>query len=126
MIEAGVVVDITGKPFYWHLPARRTVMSLPDSRQLWDVFWEQHTKRNLLGFAHTHPGYGLPGPSWTDITTFAAIESALGRRIWWWILSEDCTIELRKDPTTQDKYIYSSYEVRHEPPWANELRQLSK
>lgn len=86
-MEAGVVVGIDHKPIYWHVPLDRTAGSLPDSRKLWDVYWEN--RDHLLGFAHSHPGHGVPGPSHTDITTFVAIEKALGRSLTWWIISED-------------------------------------
>ncbi len=73
MIECGVVVGIKGA-IHWHLPEGRTMGSIPDTRALWDVFWE-HRKLDYLGFAHSHPGSGIPGPSMTDLTTFAAVEA---------------------------------------------------
>ena len=86
-IETGVVLDLAGQPLYWHLPPGRSMGGLPDSRNLWDVIWEN---RDIIsGFAHSHPGSGKPGPSHTDVTTFAAIEAALGRRLDWWIVSAE-------------------------------------
>ena len=87
MKEVGVLIDLEGQPIYWHLPEDRSSGALPDSRNLWDVIWENRDK--VSGFAHTHPGYGKPGPSYTDITTFAAIETGLGRRLHWWIATGD-------------------------------------
>lgn len=84
-IEAGVVLDNNNKPLHWHLPPGRSVGGLPDSRDLWEVIWEN--RDNLSGIAHSHPGTGKPGPSHTDVTTFAAVEAALGRRLDWWIVS---------------------------------------
>lgn len=84
-IETGVVLDLAGQPLHWHLPPGRSVGGLPDSRSLWDVIWENRT--NISGIAHSHPGSGKPGPSQTDVTTFAAIEAALGARLDWWIVS---------------------------------------
>jgi len=121
MIEAGVVVTGAGA-VYWHLPEGRTGGSLPDSRKLWDVLWELR-KEEFLGVAHSHPGSGVPGPSWTDITTFAAIELGLGRRLTWWITSSDRVIDLHwKGPNKHD---YTANLVA-EPDWAAILREHSK
>lgn len=62
-------------------------MYLPDSRDLWDVMWGN--RKELVGFAHSHPGSGLPGPSHEDLTTFSAVERALGIRLKWWITTVD-------------------------------------
>lgn len=121
MIETGVLVgdnDFT----YWHLPEGRTGGSLPDSRELWDVFWE-HRKDHYLGFAHSHPGSGIPGPSWEDITSFAGIEAGLGRRIRWWITSSDHIIQLNwKGP---DRYDYNAILLAHNLDWVERLREYS-
>lgn len=87
MRETAVVIGGAGEPLYWHLPEDRTSGSLPDSAALWDVLWEHRAV--LAGVAHTHPGSGVPGPSFVDLTTFASIEKALGRRLSWWISSAD-------------------------------------
>jgi len=92
-IEAGVVLGQDNEVLYWHLPHTRSGGSLPDSRDLWDVLWEN--RGVVTGFAHTHPGNGLPGPSYTDVTTFAAVEAGLGKRLDWWILSSDSFVLLR-------------------------------
>lgn len=86
-IEAGVVVSKGGKPIHWHLPPGRNAGYLPDSPDLWSVFWEN--RQEVLGFAHSHPGSGQPSPSWEDLTTFSAVEQGLGRRLVWWITSRD-------------------------------------
>lgn len=121
MIEAGVVVSGEG-PAFWHLPQGRSGGSLPDSRELWDVLWDLR-KEVLLGFAHSHPGSGLPGPSHTDLTTFAAIEAGLGRRLDWWITSSDFAIHLRW--IGPDKFDYGQTVVP-DPSWAARLRDLSR
>ena len=87
MLEAAAVIDITGAPIHWHLPAGRTAVHLPDSRSLWEVLWESRSR--LAGVAHTHPGAGLPVPSWEDLTTFSACEEGLGKRLDWWIATAD-------------------------------------
>ena len=91
MLENGVLLDGNYMPIYWHSPNGRTAGSIPDSRTLWEAFWDN--RHNLYAFAHTHPGSGPSlGPSYTDITTFAAIEAALGVRLVWLILNEDNTV----------------------------------
>lgn len=85
MIEVALVFDPNGKPIYWHLPPGGSSCSIPDSQTLWDVLWEH--KDWLGGVAHTHPFRGLPLPSYTDVTTFAACESGLGARLLWPIVT---------------------------------------
>ena len=119
MMEAGVLIG-PGGPVFWHLPEGRSGGSLPDSRRLWDAIWE--SRATVVGFAHSHPGSGLPGPSWEDVTTFAAVEAALGRRLTWWITSSDRVIVCKwRGP---GKHEYVGGEVP-EPTWAAELRRLS-
>lgn len=124
MIEAGVVVDRSGQPIYWHLPPGRSAVRLPDSLPLWDVLWDAFKADTLLGFAHSHPGAGVPGPSYSDVTTFAAVEAALGKRIDWWITSSDHVVVLRW--CGPDKISYRSTIVTEAPSWAAELRRLSQ
>jgi len=81
MLETALVFDLNGKTIYWHEPEGRTAGSLPDSDALWDFLWEN--RHRLGGVAHTHPWIGAARPSHTDITTFAAIEKALGKHLLW-------------------------------------------
>jgi hypothetical protein len=120
-VEAGVVLDTEGLPLYWHLPEGRTSGSLPDSRTLWDVLWEHRNR--ISGFAHSHPGRAAPGPSLEDVTTFAAIEAALGRRLDWWISSEDAVVLVRWAGPGAHAYRVSP--VDREPGWAPALRAAS-
>ena len=124
MIEAGVVVDKNGQPLFWHLPEGRSAGSLPDSRTLWDVIWGAFQADTLLGFAHSHPGGGVPGPSYSDVTTFAAIEAALGKRLTWWITSSDHVVLIRW--IGPDKLSYRATLVQEAPTWVAELRRLSE
>lgn len=119
VIETGVVIDLQGNPLHWHTPPRRTSVALPDSRELWDVFWTN--RQNLLGFAHTHPGRGLLGPSQEDLTTFAAVEAGLGLRLSWWIGNEDTIVLLR----WTGEFYGSSFVQLREVPWMIQLRALS-
>lgn len=86
-VETAVVLDQAGRAIHWHRPSGATATSLPDSRALWEVLWAH--RHELGGVAHTHPGAGPPVPSHEDLTTFAAIEAALGRRLRWWIVTAD-------------------------------------
>jgi len=124
-MEAGVLVMRAGTSggvhLYWHLPQNRTVASLPDSRDLWDAFWDN--RRELLGFAHSHPGGGIPGPSHTDVTTFAAVEDALGVRLDWWITSDDHVVVCQW--VGPDRLNYKVQLLDTEPYWASALRKVS-
>ncbi len=120
-MEAGVCINHGGAPFYWHLPADRSAGALPDSRTLWNVLWDN--MNSLAGFAHSHPGGGIPGPSGIDITTFAAIESGLDCRLKWWITSSERTVLVEwKGPGRLD---YSVALLTEEPDWVEELRRVS-
>ena len=118
MIEVAVVIDLKGAPIYWHLPEGRTGGSIPDSRNLWQILWENRDK--ISAVAHSHPGRGNPGPSVTDITTFTAIEAALGKRFVWYICSED---GFSYSHAKGNGYLTLPY--YHEPAWLPELRRLS-
>jgi hypothetical protein len=120
-VEAGVVLDLDGNPIYWHTPQNRSVGALPDSRDLWDVFWEN--RKNLLGFVHSHPGGGVPGPSYTDVTTFAAVESGLGTRLHWWIISSEAAVDCTW--SGPDRLDYRARPVAYEAVWLEKLRELS-
>lgn len=121
-MEAGLVIGSDCNPIQVHIPNGRSAGHLPDSRELWDFLWTE--RHRVLGFAHSHPGSGTPGPSYTDLTTFAAIEVGLGRRLFWWITSSDRMILVRKSSPESD---YESLEIfpEEEPYWAADLRNLS-
>jgi hypothetical protein len=124
MQEAGVLVDFRGNPIYWHLPANRGTVVLPDSRDLWKAFEEKRDR--IYGYAHSHPGSGMPAASAEDITSFSAIERGLGRRLVWWIATAtDIKHYLWRGP---DEYLYRGYAdtmVPHGFAWLDELRNLS-
>lgn len=123
MKEVGVVISaFYGKPIYWHKPENRTSVALEDSQALWNFIWEQ--RNHVLGFAHSHPGRGVPGPSYTDTTTFAAIESALGRRLHWWITSEDRFVFIQWDDAIKG-YAVCPFPEADSPRWLSQLRLAS-
>ena len=120
-IEAGVLIGLDGQDIFWHLPQNRNGGSLPDSRELWDVIWENRDK--VLGFAHSHPGRGIPGPSYEDVTTFAAVEAALGKRLTWWIISSNNCVELHW--LGPEKYRYKREVIPDSLFWVERLRKES-
>lgn len=122
-IEAAAVIGLDEEQvLYWHLPPGRRSVALPDSRKLWDIYWEH--RASMSGQAHSHPGTGWPGPSWEDITSYEACESGLGRRYKWWIASMNRLVVVRwRGPA---RYDYETVRVEHEPSWVAELRRLSK
>jgi proteasome lid subunit RPN8/RPN11 len=124
MLETGVLVSKWQEPFYWHLPEHRSAVYLPDSSLLWDMFWTY--RENVMGFAHSHPGSGIPAPSMTDLTTFSAIEAGLGRRLLWWITSEDTMIELQwQGPNPYDYRVEVVTNTEFARTWLQQLRANS-
>lgn len=121
MMEAGLVLDMRGEVIREHLPPGRSGGSLPDDRSLWDFIWEN--RNDISGIAHSHPGSGTPSPSHTDVTTFAAIEAALGKRLDWWIISSDSMVLVSWKGMTNASY--KILPVRMRPPWFNRLLALS-
>ena len=121
MLETGVVLSLAGIPLYWHMPTNRTASSLPDNATLWEMIWQY--RQIVSGFAHSHPGRGLPGPSYEDVTSFAAIEAALGRRLEWPILSANAMVCCRF--VGPHRFDYGRIVVAHEPAWTHELRLRS-
>lgn len=94
MMEAAVLLDAAGNPIHWHAPEDRSAVSLPDSRKLWDEIW--NNRGRAVALAHSHPGTGLTGPSITDMTTFDAIERALGRPLVWLIATDNRLVRCRR------------------------------
>lgn len=119
-LEAGLVLDLRGNPLHWHTPPDRTGGSLPDSRDLWDIFWEN--RDNISGFAHSHPS-GMAVPSHTDVTTFAAVELGLGRKLDWWIVTPGCMTLTRW--VGRERFAYKTVEVAQRPSWFEELLRRS-
>ena len=128
-LEAGVVVCSDRK--VWHVPPSRTAVFLPDDKGLWDVIWTSFQSRTLEGFAHSHPGSGVPHPSLEDCTTFLAIEAALGSKPKWWICSATHLILVKVARLTSGTSLETgtSFEVtidivEETPDWLDQLRRL--
>jgi hypothetical protein len=81
MIETALVFDLDGKTIHWHEPNDRSMTHIGDTRDLWDVLWENRAR--LGGVAHTHPWNGRAVPSETDLTTFDVDERGLGKKLLW-------------------------------------------
>lgn len=122
MIEVGVLFDRDHQPIFWHEPPGRSMVAIPDSRTLWEALWEN--RERVLGFAHSHPGRGEPSPSHEDLTTFAAVERALGRPLAWWIVSEDREIFRLEGLFEMDK-VARRLHFPSPIPWLAELRRRS-
>jgi hypothetical protein len=128
MIEAGVLLGLNNSVITWHTPNERSVVKLPESRDLWEIIYDN--KDTVTGFAHTHPGDGSPGPSHTDITTFIAIENALGKHLNWFILSSDsqvlCLFDNEMNESPKD---IITIEIHDQDiinmTWMSKLRELS-
>jgi len=79
-IEVALVFDREGKTIAIHQPPGRSSTEIPDTRSLWEIMWEH--RDNLGGVAHVHPWHGEAIPSQEDLTTFSALERALGPLLW--------------------------------------------
>jgi hypothetical protein len=85
MIETAMVFNQQGRVLGWHRPDGAGSTQIPDSLDLWEFLWKM---RDVLGgVAHSHPGGGALNASWTDVSTFLAVERGLGRRLCWPIVS---------------------------------------
>src|SRR3989344_2461914 len=92
--EVGLVFDRQGRTIHWfggHSPG-----FIPDSRSLWDVLWENRDR--LGGVGHTHPRDGPATPSHTHLTTFDAVERALGKQLLWLLVPSTKTPYVLRTP----------------------------
>lgn len=123
--EIAVVIGLDNIPIYWHTE-NTTAGSISDSSFLWNVIWEN--RNNIKGVAHSHPGSGYSFPSFTDLSTFSALDLGLGRKLTYWITSSDRVLEITKDLVVTEPYIYlcKSLVVEEEPYWVAELREKSQ
>lgn len=83
--ETRLVFDREGRTILWPHDPHRSAGYLPDNQTLWDFLWDN--RERLGGVAHTHPWEGPVWASYTDVTTFSAIEKGLGRRLLWPIVT---------------------------------------
>ena len=125
MMETGVVINTHHEPIFWHEPGGRSSGALPDSRALWDVLQQARRDGWLSGFAHTHPGDGQPHPSQEDMSSFTAIDNALGPMNWW-IVNSKLTVLVRRSmmDSVPGREIYSITRIA-DPVWTPDLRRRS-
>lgn len=95
-----------------------------DEREWWNTIWIY--KDWLLGTAHSHPGSGMTGPSWEDLTTYRGYEVGLGRKLTFYITTSTHLvavkltkhfpkIEWEVEEVPEDEY----------PWWVPMLREMS-
>lgn len=131
MMEAAVVLvyeieTSTWQPVWWHVPELDNPAYIPDSRVLWEKIWDN--RHQILAVAHSHPGSGPPSPSHEDVTTFAAVDAALGKRVLWFITSSDHLVLCLN--TGEGKHDYRTLSgaavVGQEDGWVANLREISE
>lgn len=120
MIEAAFVFGKDGNVIHWHLPPGRSSGSIPDSRDLWEVLWEN--RHDLGGVAHTHPWIGEAWPSSTDVTTFSACEKALGKKLIWPVVTFSDLVAFQYGENGYEKVEFDLLNIED----INKLRDLSK
>lgn len=126
-MEAAVVLNHDWRPIAFHTPADRTAGSLPDSHDLWETLYVH--RKDLLGVAHSHPGGGVPGPSYTDVTTFSALERGLGvGRLLWPIITEDAVCVFTWQGPGRFDYVRKELTLTMDmlSSWVPELLKLSR
>lgn len=96
--------------------ASTSPVALPDSRERWDRIWRMRDM--IVEIAHTHP---LGGAAFSneDETTMAALNSALGRRLSYSVVTPQTMIRREDDEQTID------HVVEAEPWWTELIRAAS-
>jgi hypothetical protein len=82
MREVFVIIG-RGDAVLWS-DASDSALTLPDSRARWEALWRHRDELELI--VHSHP-VGPHAFSAEDESTMAAVESALGRKLTWGVLS---------------------------------------
>ncbi|MEO5366967.1 MAG: hypothetical protein H7831_11600 [Magnetococcus sp. WYHC-3] len=118
-LEVAVIIGLDDQILF--LQQGSNAVHIPDSFDLWDYIWKN--KDNIKGVAHSHPGTGRPQPSYEDLTTFSAVELALGKRLNWWITS--MTYLFKFVWIGPDKYDYLGEIVEKNPFWLSILKNRS-
>ena len=126
MREMAMVFSHEGKALFWLGPRGHTEGSIPDSEILWQRIWSNRAE--IGGVAHTHPWDGKPGPSHTDVTTWDAIERALGKRMLWPIVSMTDVVFYVRNPLTGE-FVETPSTFAGQKDWleiVEELRRTSR
>jgi len=124
-IEAAAIISADEKEVLcWHLPEGRSEVGVPDTTShLLDLL---HSSQCMAGTAHSHPGLGVPAPSWEDITTYAAIDKYFRRRFKYWIASMDRAVVVTWCGPRKYDYDVAILDEGKEPGWVTELRRKSQ
>ena len=97
--------------------ASHSPVALPDSRARWETIWAQRAR--IVEIAHTHPT-GVASFSCVDETTMVALDSALGRRLVYSVVTPQRM--LRRTPGDDGPV---ERLVDAEPWWASLIRTAS-
>ena len=109
---------------HWHEPADAEHDKLPDSRDLWKVIWTH--RAHLYGIAHLHPWDGVAHATLEDLTTFDAVESGLGRPLYWWVATmTELAVYRRASHFIWQRVSWPAH-AQHLTPWLEELRTRGK
>ena len=118
MMDAREVCFLIGKDdeVLWS-DASRSPVALPDSRERWEAIWSRRDA--IVEIAHTHPLGGAKF-SHEDLTTMDALDSALGRKLVYSVVTP--TQMLRRVPNGE---AFTDELVEAEPPWVARIRSES-
>lgn len=100
--------------------ASTSPVSLPDSRDRWQVIWR--LREHIVEIAHTHPLGGAAFSS-EDETTMAALNSALGRRLVYSVVTP--TTMIRRSSNEQQSSEQEGDVVVEAEPWWTELIRVA-
>lgn len=122
MLEASCAVDLSENEAICYYEPRYSSVYIPDSQEYWDIVWEN--KDNIAGIAHSHPGNGIPNPSFNlDIKSFSSLDIGFGRKLKYWIISStDVVVVQWVGPELYDFKI--ELETRN-LLWIQKLREIS-
>ncbi len=97
--------------------ASTSPVALPDSRARWEQIWR--LREDIVEIAHTHPQGGLKFSN-EDLTTMAALDAALGRRLRYAIVTPDAMLRRHRNEDGDEDAV-----VDAEPWWTALIRAAS-
>jgi hypothetical protein len=98
--------------------ASTSPVALPDSRARWQAIWSR--REQIVEIAHTHPLGGAHFSS-IDETTMTALDSGLGRRLIYSVVTPDQMLRRRPREDGADDAL-----VADEPWWSELIRVASR
>jgi len=123
MIEIAMVFDKLGSAIFWLSPQGSHPGAIEDSTTLWERIWAN--RGSIGGVVHTHPWDGKPSPSHTDVTTWSALERALGVRLLWPIVSMDEVSYYVQNPLT-GQYVETTSTFTGQQCWEDNVKELRR